>query len=168
MTVTASTMLHLTDLLAREESACDDLLNSLQRERSAIRRLALAEFDRVNEQRLAILASLDHLEGERQRLMARLAESLGIGATGVTLQAVIDKLQPSLSPGLDQGYARLAGKLRTVRQEIAFNAKLIDAVQGFIAQLLSAWTEAGPADGLYSLTGARQFQTGGTFVEQRG
>ncbi len=168
MTATDSTIRHLTDLLVREEYLSNDLLNCLQRERSAIRRLALSEFEAVNQQRLATLSALEQVETDRQRLMGRLAESAGMSAQTVTLQAIIERLHPSSSPGLDHCYVRLAAKLRSVRQEIAFNAKLIETVQGFIGQLLSAWNETAPDDGLYSLSGTRQFQAGGAFIEQRG
>lgn len=168
MSAAHSVLSPLTDILNREESACDQLLTTLHKERTAIRRLAIADFETINEHRGAILVSLELLERERQQLMGRLSQSWGIPEHSLTLQTIADQLKSSASPGLDERYARLARKLRTVREEIAFNARLIEAIQSFVAKVLSAWTETAPADGLYSFSGdSGGRSSGGTFLRQR-
>ena len=100
--------------------------------------------------------------------MGRLSQGWGVPEERLTLQAIIERLKSPASPGLDERYSRLARKLRTVREEIAFNARLIEAIQSFVTQVLSAWTETAPADGLYSINGDRGMRaSGGAFVRQR-
>ena len=168
--VPASSVLpQLSDILDREESACDRLLSTLYDERTAIRRLAIADFLAINERRLAILSALETLELERQGLTSRLSDSWGFPQASVTLQAIVDRLKASGSSGLDERYVRLAGKLRGIREEIVLNAGLIDAIRGFIEQVLSAWTSSTNSEGLYSLSGQRETAVlGGSLLEQRG
>ncbi len=168
MSAAQSVLSPLTDILNREEAACDQLLATLHKERTAIRRLAIDDFHAINEQRGAVLASLELLEGERQQVMVRLSQSWGLPEERLTLQTIAERLQSPASPGLDERYARLARKLRTVREEIAFNARLIEAIQSFVTHVLSAWTETVSTDGLYSFSGDRSTRiSGGSFVRQR-
>ncbi|HEU4685421.1 MAG TPA: flagellar protein FlgN [Nitrospira sp.] len=168
MTGTSSILPQLAEVLTREEAACEQLLATVHRERAAIRRLAIQDFGTINDQRLVILRQLEGLERERRTVLGRAAAAWGLSEQQLTLQVLAERLKESAAPGLDQRLVRLAKTLRTVREEIAFNARLIETVQGFIAHVLSAWTDAAPADGLYSLAGGRRGFGGAAFVEQRG
>jgi flagellar biosynthesis/type III secretory pathway chaperone len=168
MSVAPSVLSPLTDILAREEEACDHLLATLHKERTAIRRLAIDDFQPINEDRCAILVSLEHLERERQQVVGQLSRAWGISEEHLTLQTIIAQLKSSAAQGLDERYVRLARKLRAVREEIAFNARLIEAIQSFVSQVLSCWTESGIPEGLYSSSGSHGGSpSSGTFLRQR-
>ncbi len=159
----------LTDILSREEGACDRLLATLHHERTAIRRLAIDDFEAINQDRGSILASLEQLETERRTAMRDLSRFWNLPEENLTLQQILARLKESGPMGLDERYTRLARKLRTAREEIAFNARLIEAIQTFVTKVLSAWSEGTPAEGLYSFSGDRGLRpTGGTILRQRG
>lgn len=159
----------LTDILIREEEACDRLLATLHQERTAIRRLKIDDFVTINEDRGSILESLERLEAERRHAMRDISRSWNLPEEALTLQRIVERLKSSGTSGLDERYARLARKLRVVREEIAFNAKLIEAIQSFVTKVLSAWSEGRPAEGIYSFGGDRGFRaSGGALLRQRG
>ncbi len=168
MSRASSVIPHLTDILIREEAECDRLLATLREERTAIRRLTLSDFGTINEHRLNILHSLDEIEAERRHAMDHLAEMWGAPPNSLTLQAVIDRFKTSGNQGLEEQHTRLAGKIRAAREEIAFNARLIDGIQTFIKKALHAWTDAAPKEGIYSSSGACRPDGTGALLRQRG
>jgi flagellar biosynthesis/type III secretory pathway chaperone len=169
MSAAQSVLAPLTDVLNREEEACDRLLSTLHQERTAIRRLMIDEFETINKDRGSILGSLERLETERRHAMGELSRFWNLPEETLTLQRIVERLKSSGTTGLDERYARLAKKLRAVREEIAFNAKLIEAIQSFVTKVLSAWSEGEPADGIYSFSGDRGFRaSGGALLRQRG
>ncbi|BCA54789.1 protein of unknown function, FlgN-like domain [Nitrospira sp. KM1] len=159
----------LADILSREESACELLLATLREERSAIQRLAVSEFTSINERRLGILASLETLDTERQRFAGQVSASWGLPPAAVTLQTILEQMKSASVPGLDERYARLAERLRAIREEIALNSTLIDNIRQFIEQMMSAWTSSANSEGLYSPSGGRHSAIyEGSFLQQRG
>src|SRR3989338_6416863 len=88
----ASAAASLLDILIREEAHCDLLNQTLQQERSALRRLSVTEFPALNEQRLNNLQQFQALETERAAVVQRFAEAWGLPRATVTLQAIIDRL----------------------------------------------------------------------------
>lgn len=169
MSAAQSVLAPLTDILHREEEACDRLLSTLHQERTAIRRLMIDDFELINRDRGSILESLERLESERRRAMRELSRSWNLPEETLTLKGIVERLKSTGTTGLDERYARLARKLRTVREEIAFNAKLIEAIQSFVTKVLSAWSEGEPADGIYSFGVDRGFRaSGGALLRQRG
>lgn len=169
MSLASSVVPHLIDILDREEAECDRLLATLREERTAIRRLTLSDFNTINERRLGILHALETIEADRRHAMARLADTWGVPSDSLTLHTVIDRLKTAGAQELEERHTRLAHTIRTAREEISLNARLIDGIQAFIEKVLHAWTEAAPKEGTYSSSGeCRPGGTGGAFLRQRG
>lgn len=169
MSLASSVVPHLADILSREEAECDRLLETLRQERRAIRRLTLSDLSHINDLRFHILQSLDRIEAERRHLMDRLANGWGLPSDSMTIQTVVDRLNASGIQEVEAHHTRLADKIRSAREEITLNARLIDGIQEFIKKVLHAWTDAVPNEGIYSSSGeCRPGRTGGALLRQRG
>jgi flagellar biosynthesis/type III secretory pathway chaperone len=142
----------LCRLISREEAACRSLLETVQEERTAIRRLAITEFYPINCRRLAILESLQVLAQESNELVGRLIAGFGLPET-TTLEDFIDRLTEPESADLRARHRSFIAIAKSVRAEIAQNAVLIEGIRGLVDQALSAGTTVVPGQDLYAADG---------------
>jgi flagellar biosynthesis/type III secretory pathway chaperone len=169
MSNTASTAASIIDILTREEAHCDLLHQTLQQERDALRRLSVTEFPALNEQRIRNLQEFQSLESERAAVVNRFADGWGLPRETVTLQAVIDRLDPGDKRDVERCHERLAAKVRALRQDTAVNALLVAGVQTLCRKAMHLSGEALPQQGTYSASGESQrVRIGGTMLRQRG
>ena len=140
--------------LNREEAVCRSLLETVQEERLAIRRLAIIEFHPINCRRLALLESLQQLTQERDDLVRRLAVQFGF-PEAASVQHLMDRLTAAESADLRARYRSFMETAKVVRDEIARNAVLIEGIRGLIDQALSAGSEAMSGQDGYGSDGRR-------------
>lgn len=152
----------LCHLISREEDACRSLLETVEEERIAIRRLAVAEFHPINCKRLAALESLQRMAGESNELVRRLAVRFGLPET-TTLQGFMDHLTASESADLRAQHRSFMAIAKSVRAEIAHNAVLIDGIRGLLDRALSSGSMIVPGQDVYGSDG-RRAQSSGTNV----
>lgn len=169
MSTTASAAASILDILTREEAHCDLLNQTLQHERSALRRLSVMEFPSLNEQRLKNLQQFQALEAERAAVVNRLADAWRLPREAVTLQVVIDRLEPREKRDVERCHERLTAKVRALRQETAVNALLVAGIQTLCRKAMHLSSEALPEQGIYSSSGVSQrVGIGGTMLRQKG
>jgi hypothetical protein len=150
----ATALVDLCRQLGREEDACRALLETVQEERAAIRRLAIAEFHPINCKRLAVLESLQRLSQETDGMVRSLAAKVGLPPT-TSLQGCMDRLGPEESLDLRARHVSFMEAAKTVRAEIGQNAVLIEGIRGLIDQALSAGSAAVPGQDGYGSDGRR-------------
>jgi hypothetical protein len=148
------TLIDLCRHLSREEAVCQSLLETVQEERLAIRRLAITEFHPINCTRLALLESLQQLAQESDDLVGRLAAQFGFPLT-TSVQSLIDRLTAAESAELRARHRSFMETAKVVRDEIARNAVLIEGIRGLIDQALSAGSEAVSEQDGYGSDGRR-------------
>lgn len=169
MFTTASAAASLLDILTREEAHCDLLNQTLQQERSALRRLSVAEFPSLNEQRLKNLQQFQDLEAERASVVQRFAEAWSLPRATVTLQAIIDRLDQGNKRDVERCHERLTEKVRILRQDTAVNALLVAGIQTLCRKAMHLSVQALPEQGTYSSSGESQrVGVGGAMLRQRG
>lgn len=149
--VLASTVDQLCQFLNGEEAACGQLLDTVQDERTAIRKLEINRFHGINCRRLSIIELLQTLADSRERLVQQLAESQGLSPE-TSLHQLVDHLQ-STSNDLQRCYQRYMERAKTVRAEIKHNATLIEGIRSVIDQALSTRTAGESGQDLYSADG---------------
>lgn len=165
----ASAVASLLDILTREEAHCDLLYQTLQQERSALRRLSVTEFPALNEQRLRNLQEFQSLESERAVVVNRFAETWGLPRETLTLQVIIDRLDPRDQRNVERCHEQLTTKVRALRQDTAVNAALVAGIQTLCRKAMHLSSEALPVQGIYSASGESQrVGIGGTMLRQRG
>lgn len=166
---TASAATSLLDILTREEAHCDLFHQTLQQERNALRRLSVAEFPALNEQRVKNLQEFELLESEREAVVKNYSDALGLPRATVTLQAIIDRLDPQDKRAVERCHERLAAKVRALRQDTAVNALLVAGIQTLCRKAMHLSAEALPEQGTYSSSGESQrVGTGSAMFRQRG
>ncbi|MDH5667246.1 MAG: flagellar protein FlgN [Nitrospira sp.] len=161
-----SPMPDLIDLcrhLSREEAVCRSLLETVQEERLAIRRLDIAEFHPINCRRLALLESLQQLAQESDQLVRQLAVRFGFPQT-TSVQSLMDHLTVAESADLRAMHRSFMGTAKVVRDEIAQNAVLIEGIRGLIDQALSAGSEGLSERDGYGSDGRRAQTTSGNIL----
>lgn len=169
MSNTASAAASLLAILTREEAHCDLLRQTLEQERSALRRLSVTEFPTLNEQRLRNLQQLQVLEAERAAVVNHLAETWRLPRETVTLQVIIDRLDQRDQRDVERCHERLTTKVRALRQDTAVNAVLVAGIQTLCRKAMHLTSEALPEQGIYSASGESQrVEIGGTMLRQRG
>jgi flagellar biosynthesis/type III secretory pathway chaperone len=169
MFTTASAAASLLDILTREEAHCDLLNQTLQQERSALRRLSVTEFPSLNEQRLKNLQQFQDLETERASVVQRFAEAWSLPRATVTLQAIIDRLDQKHKRDVERCHERLREKVRILRQDTAVNALLVAGIQTLCRKAMHLSMQALPEQGTYSSSGESQrVGVGGAMLRQRG
>ncbi len=149
----SSTTLQLSQLISKEETACESLLETVYEERRAIRALAVTEFHPINCRRLAILEVLQTLANEREVLVLQLSQAYHLPPSASTLHGVIDALRGHDSSPLREQYERFMAMAKTVREEIKQNVVLIENIRGFVDRALSAGTAVIPGLDLYTNSG---------------
>ena len=169
MSTTASAAASILDILTREEAHCDLLSQTLQQERNALRRLSVAEFPTLNEQRLKDLQQFQALEVERAAVVNHLADIWRLPRETMTLQVIIDRLDQRDKRDVEQCHERLTAKVRLLRQDTAVNAVLVAGIQTLCRKAMHLTSEALPVQGIYSSSGESQRAgIGGTMLRQRG
>jgi len=169
MSNTVSAAASILDILTREEAHCDLLRQTLEQERNALRRLSMTEFPALNEQRIRNLQEFQSLEFERAAVVNRFADVWGLSRETVTLQVVIDRLDPRDKRGVELCHERLTAKVRALRQDTAVNALLVAGIQTLCRKAMHLSAEALPEQGTYSSSGESQrVGTGGSMFRQRG
>ncbi|MDH5641019.1 MAG: flagellar protein FlgN [Nitrospira sp.] len=148
------TLVDLCRHLSREEVVCRSLLETVQEERLAIRRLAIIDFHPINCKRLTLLESLQQLAQESDDLVRRLAAQFGLSQT-TSLQNLMDRLSVPESAELRARHRSFMETAKMVRDEIAQNAVLIEGIRGLIDQALSAGSEAVSREDGYGSDGRR-------------
>ncbi|MCX5724613.1 MAG: flagellar export chaperone FlgN [Nitrospirae bacterium] len=165
----ASAAVSILDILTREEAHCDLLCQTLQQERSALRRLSVTEFPSLNEQRLQNLQQFQSLESERVAVVNRFAEAWGLPRETVTLQVVISRLDQPDKRNVERCHERLTAKVRALREDTAVNAVLMAGIQTLCRKAMHLSMEALPEQGIYSASGESQrVGLGGAMLRQRG
>lgn len=166
---TVSAAASILDILTREEAHCDLLDQTLQQERDALRRLSVAEFPALNEQRIENLKEFESLESERAAVVQYFAEAWGLPLTTVTLQTIIDRLDTGDKRNVERCHERLTAKVRALRQDTAVNALLVAGIQTLCRKAMYLSAEALPEQGTYSSSGESQrVGIGGSMFRQRG
>jgi flagellar biosynthesis/type III secretory pathway chaperone len=159
----------LDHILRREEAQCDALAHNIQRERQALRTLALTDMAEVNRQRAALLDDLLLLETERTAWVVRLADRWNLAPSAISLSIILERLETAEAQGLEALYTRMAGKIRALRQEISINASILNSLQVFIRKGLNVVHQATAPLGLYSGSGEpHQCGMGALMFRQKG
>ena len=143
----------LDHILRREEAQCDALAHNIQRERQALRTLALTDMAEVNHQRATLLDELLLLETERTAWVVRLADRWNLVPSAISLSVILERLETTEAQRLEALYTRMAGKIRALRHEIAINAGILNSMQTFIRKGLNVVRQATAPLGLYSGSG---------------
>ena len=144
---------HLDHILRREEAQCDALAHNIQRERQALRTLALTDMAEVNHQRATLLDELLLLETERTAWVVGLADRWSLAPSAISLSVILERLETTEAQRLEALYTRMAGKIRALRQEISINAGILNSLQAFIRKGLNVVRQATAPLGLYSGSG---------------
>lgn len=159
----------LDHILCREEAQCDALAHNIQRERQALRTLALTDMAEVNHQRAALLDNLLLLETERTAWVMRLADRWNLAPSAISLSVILERLETAEAQRLEALYTRMAGKIRALRHEISINAGILNSLQVFIRNGLNVVRQATVPLGLYSGSGELdQCGTGALMFRQKG
>jgi flagellar biosynthesis/type III secretory pathway chaperone len=166
---TALAAASILDILVREEAHCHLLHQTLEQERNALRQLSLEEFPALNEQRVKNLQEFESLESERAAIIKHFADAFGLSREAVTLQVVIDRLDPRDKREVERCHERLTVKVRALRQDTAVNALLVAGIQTLCRKAMHLSRLALPEQGTYSSSGESQrVGTGGTMFRRRG
>jgi len=169
MSNTASAAASILDILTREEAHCDVLHETLQQERTALRRLSMTEFPALNEQRLKNLREFQSLESERAAVVNCIADAWSLPRETVTLQDVIDRFDRRDKLDIERCHERLAAKVRALRQDTAVNEVLVAGIQTLCRKAMHLSREALPEQGTYSASGESQRAgIGGAMLRLRG
>lgn len=159
----------LDHILRREEAQCDALAHNIQRERQALRTLALTDMAEVNRQRVTLLDDLLLLETERTAWVMRLADRWNLAPSAISLSIILERLETAEAQGLEAMYTRMAGKIRVLRHEISINAGILNSLQAFIRKGLNVVRQATAPLGLYSGSGEpHQSGMGALMFRQKG
>lgn len=159
----------LDHILRREEAQCDALAHNIQRERQALRTLALTDMAEVNRQRATLLDDLLLLETERTAWVMRLADRWNLAPSAISLSIILERLETAEAQGLETLYTRMAGKIRVLRHEISINAGILNSLQAFIRKGLNVVRQATAPLGLYSGSGEpHQSGMGALMFRQKG
>ena len=159
----------LDHILRREEAQCDALAHNIQRERQALRTLALTDMAEVNRQRATLLDDLLLLETERTAWVMRLADRWNLAPSAISLSIILERLETAEAQGLEALYTRMAGKIRVLRHEISINAGILNSLQAFIRKGLNVVRQATAPLGLYSGSGElHQAGMGALMFRQKG
>ena len=159
----------LDHILRREEAQCDALAHNIQRERQALRTLALTDMAEVNHQRATLLDELLLLETERTAWVVRLADHWNLTPSALSLSVILERLETTEAQRLEALYTRMAGKIRALRHEIAINAGILNSMQTFIRKGLNVVRQATAPLGLYSGSGEpRECGMGALMCRQKG
>mgnify|MGYP001608605648 FL=1 len=159
----------LDHILRREEAQCDALAHNIQRERQALRTLALTDMAEVNHQRAALLDDLLLLETERTAWVRRLADRWSLAPSAISMSVILERLETAEAQRLETLYTRMAGKIRALRHEISINASILNSLQAFIRKGLNVVRQATVPLGLYSGSGEpHQCGTGALMFRQKG
>ena len=159
----------LDHILRREEAQCDALAHNIQRERQALRTLALTDMAEVNRQRVTLLDDLLLLETERTAWVMRLADRWNLAPSAISLSIILERLETAEAQGLEALYTRMAGKIRVLRREISINAGILNGLQAFISKGLCVVRQATAPLGLYSGSGEpHQSGMGALMFRQKG
>jgi flagellar biosynthesis/type III secretory pathway chaperone len=159
----------LDHILSREEAQCDALTHNIQRERQALRTLALTDMAEVNHQRAGLLDDLLLLEAERTAWVVRLADRWNLAPSAISLSVILERLETAEAQRLEALYTRMAGKIRALRHEISINASILNSLQVFIQKGLNVVRQATAPLGLYSGSGAlHQYGVGALMLRQKG
>lgn len=159
----------LDHILRREEAQCDALAHNIQRERQALRTLALTDMAEVNRQRVTLLDDLLLLETERTAWVMRLADRWNLAPSAISLSIILERLETAEAQGLEALYTRMAGKIRVLRHEISINAGILNSLQAFIRKGLNVVRQATAPLGLYSGSGEpHQSGMGALMFRQKG
>ena len=159
----------LDHILRREEAQCDALAHNIQRERQALRTLALTDMAEVNRQRATLLDDLLLLETERTAWVMRLADRWNLAPSAISLSIILERLETAEAQGLEAMYTRMAGKIRVLRHEISINAGILNSLQAFIRKGLNVVRQATAPLGLYSGSGEpHQSGMGALMFRQKG
>ena len=159
----------LDHILRREEAQCDALAHNIQRERQALRTLAMTDMAEVNRQRATLLDDLFLLETERTAWVMRLADRWNLAPSAISLSIILERLEIAEAQGLEALYTRMAGKIRVLRHEISINAGILNSLQAFIRKGLNVVRQATAPLGLYSGSGEpHQSGMGALMFRQKG
>ena len=159
----------LDHILRREEVQCDALAHNIQRERQALRTLAMTDMAEVNRQRATLLDDLFLLETERTAWVMRLADRWNLTPSAISLSIILERLETAEAQGLEALYTRMAGKIRVLRREISINAGILNGLQAFIRKGLNVVRQATAPLGLYSGSGEpHQSGMGALMFRQKG
>ena len=159
----------LDHILRREEAQCDALAHNIQRERQALRTLAMTDMAEVNRQRATLLDDLFLLETERTAWVMRLADRWNLTPSAISLSIILERLETAEAQGLEALYTRMAGKIRVLRREISINAGILNGLQAFIRKGLNVVRQATAPLGLYSGSGEpHQSGMGALMFRQKG
>jgi len=159
----------LDHILRREEAQCDALAHNIQRERQALRTLALTDMAEVNHQRAGLLDDLLLLEAERTAWVVRLADRWNLAPSAISLSVILERLETAEAQRLEALYTRMAGKICALRHEISINASILNSLQVFIQKGLNVVRQATAPLGLYSGSGAlHQYGVGALMLRQKG
>lgn len=143
----------LDHILRREEAQCDALADNIQRERQALRALAMRDMAEVNHQRAELLDELALLESERTAWVVRLADRWNLAPSTISLSIILERIESTEAQRLEALYARMAVKIRSLRHEISINAAILNSLQTFIRKALIVVRQAAAPLGLYSGSG---------------
>ena len=143
----------LDHILHREEVHCDALAENIQRERQALRTMALTDMAEVTHQRAELLDGLFLLETERAAWVTRLADRWNLNPSAISLSVILERVERAEAQRLETLYVRMAGKIRGLRHEISINAGILNSLQVFIAKGLNVVRRATAPLELYSGSG---------------
>ena len=159
----------LIRLLGRESAQCELLAQNILQEREAIKRMALHEFVAINQTRIAILECLSGLKEEFDAFVRDLPNGDGLPETGRTLPDFLQRIKSPQAQAVLEQYERLAGRVRTVQQDIAVNQLLVKNIQSFIVRALEAHCQPAPECDVYSMSGGRSAgSTPATLIRRKG
>jgi flagellar biosynthesis/type III secretory pathway chaperone len=165
----ATALQELDHILRREEAQCDALAHNIQRERQALRTLALTDMAEVNRQRAALLDKLLLLETERTAWVVGLADRWNLTPSAISLSVILERLETVEAQRLERLYTGMAGKIRALRHEISINATILNSLQVFIGKGLNVMRQATAPLGLYSGSGEpRECGVGALMFRQKG
>lgn len=132
----------LSEILLREQSACQSLLETVEAERQAIKVLAIGEFHPINVRRLGILEQLQSIADARERIVGQIAEAAALVNPLASLQGLLDQWQGPEAATVRRQHKALLITAKRVREEIKQNVVLIENFRGFVEHALAAGAHA--------------------------
>ncbi|MCS6291574.1 MAG: flagellar export chaperone FlgN [Nitrospira sp.] len=143
----------LIDILLREQTSCQALLETVEAERHAIKSLAIGEFHPINVRRIAVLEQLQSIADAREQAVRQIADSASLPGSISSLQVLLDRWNGSEVSTIRHHHDALMVTAKRVREEIKLNVVLIENFRGFIEQALTAGATAMTDGKSYSRTG---------------
>lgn len=132
----------LLDVIDEERECCGRLIEVSRQEQESVVGNDLESLNhRVGDMREAV-KNLHRLQNERKRLLESLAGELDLGTDGVSLGALISRLEPALADKVRAGFKRLAETGEMLYQVNQQTIYLINFSLDLIERQIGAWTGA--------------------------